>query len=45
MAHRTANGPASENRLTLKDKGIYESPSQEQADATRTLAEVLSDRE
>jgi len=32
-----------ENRLALKDMGIYQSPEKEQAQATETLADVLSE--
>jgi len=32
-----------ENRLLLQDMGIYESPDQQQADATQTIAAVMQD--
>jgi len=32
-----------ENRLLLKDMGIYESPDQQQADATQTIAAVMQE--
>lgn len=32
-----------ENRLLLKDMGIYESPDQQQADATATIADVMQE--
>jgi len=32
-----------ENRLLLKDMGVYSSPEQQAANATKTLAEVLSE--